>query len=428
MSTTLSAARVELSKQLGDYLAGTVTTSGDKTSLIDSELKQYHADWINDWTWDFMTGTTNEGEERRIDSLLVSSGDCTLVTAHTASVVAPSTYEIHRLFRATEKRRSLIYAARAAFPWIHEKIWDESIVSGNWLKDGSFEIWTGLTALDHWTTTNSTLTKTSTAGLFRHGGYSCKLSASIGNIKQTISNWDDLKYLAGKSVTFTVQGYCSTASALRIAIYDGTTTTHSSFRTAESAWTEDSDPLSVTAKIQDNPTAIEFHILLDKANDAYVDDARVICSGTQPRLFIENLGLAQEMPHQVFIESTNYSLYEPWTLIHNAVFDTENGYLYLPDNVPDDYRLRIKGIGYLDFLASGVSSTAWTATINIDAPQTDILIARAALYLYTEMAMPNFSSGDRKDYQEMMGFWKGELRERIGKHGMPIPSIPTKWR
>ncbi|GAF70707.1 unnamed protein product, partial [marine sediment metagenome] len=150
---------------------------------------------------------------------------------------------------------------------------------------------------------------------------------------------------------------------------------------------------------------------------------------TKPRLYIADLGLAQEKPVQVYIEPSNYSASEPWTLIHNAVVDTENGYLYLPFGVSNDYRLRIIGMGYLDFYdSSGDVGTDWDDTININSPQTDILIAQAALYLYTWMVMPNFTAGDRKDFAEMMGFWQQELRKRINKFGMPIPSAPVKWR
>ena len=134
------------------------------------------------------------------------------------------------------------------------------------------------------------------------------------------------------------------------------------------------------------------------------------------------------MPSQVFIEPDYYSTDEPWQLIHNANLDTESGYLYLPSSVMRDRRLRIIGMGYLDFLASGVSSTAWTAAININSPQTDILIAQAILYLYTWMSMPNFQQGDREDFIQMMGFWQDELRKRKGKFSMPIPSWPVKWK
>jgi len=284
----MANCRIELSKQIGDYLAGTVTTDGGSASLIDTQLIQYSEDWITDWTWDFITGTTNSGEERRISSLDNSSGDCTLVTAHGTAVTSGATYEIHRLFPATKKRQALIAAARMAFPSIHEKIWDESMVSGNWLKDGSFEIWnTAGNALTHWTTSGSTLTKNSTAYQFEHGAYSCQLGTAIGYIQQTVTNWDDLKRLAGRTVTFTIRGWCDTASCLKISINDGTTETSSSFHDGDDVWTRDNNPITVTQTIADGPSEITFKIYhAVAAATSRVDDARVICSGTNPRLFI----------------------------------------------------------------------------------------------------------------------------------------------
>ena len=159
-----------------------------------------------------------------------------------------------------------------------------------------------------------------------------------------------------------------------------------------------------------------------------MDDARVI-GPYQPRLFIETLGLSQEKPVQIFVEPSNYSTDEPWVLVFNSRVDTELGYLYLPSSVQRDRRLRIKGIGYLDFLdSSGDSGTDWADTININSPQTDILIAQAIVYLYTQMSLPNFSRSTRQDFQEMIGFWEDKLRRRIGKHGMEVQSIPVRYQ
>lgn len=436
MTTTLVNCKTELSKQLDDYWASTTTSDGSTTpfvTLTDTALKAKSEQWITDNTYVMLTeepegGTTQIYEERKV-STLSASGTLTFL-AFTEKIVSGINYEIHRLFTPSAKRQALIYAARAGFPWIHEKIWDESIVSGNWLKDGSLELWPTSSTLTYWSKTGSvSLNEATLSPYYKHGKTSCLMDTATGSLYQAIGDNDDLKRLAGKAVTFTLQGHSDTADSLRISIYDGSTLTYSDHTDDDTAWTRDAEPLSVTATIQDHPNAIEFRIHHDIATAAdYVDDARVICAGTNPRLFIDHLGLAQETPHQVFIEPSNYSLDEPWTLIHSAEIDTENGYLYLPSSIPNNRRLRIRGLGYLDFLVSGVSSTAWTSAININKPQTDILVAQAALYLYTRMAMPNFSSGDRKDFQEMMGFWKQELRERIGKHGMDIPSVPTKWR
>ncbi len=437
MSTTLLAAEQELSKQIGDYWAGTATSAGAAggTTIIDTALKAKQNDWITKETYDFLTSepasTAAIYEERLISSLDNSTGTITVLahgTGGTGIVTTGDTYEIHRLFFPSEKRRALISAARQSYPHIFKEIRDESLVSGNWLKDGSFEIWTSSSALTYWTTTTTTLTQTSTAYYFKHGSYSAKLSTVAGNIKQSVTNYDDLKRLAGHEVTFTLQGHCDTASCLRIGIYDGTTYTYSSYHAGDSAWTEDNDPLTVTATIKDNPTAIQFIVYhAVAAGVSYVDDARVI-GPENGKVYIGGLGLGQNKPHQVQIENTDYSYGELWRLIRDIQYDSTNGYMYLPISVPADRRIRVLGTGYLDFLASGVSSTAWTATIAVDSPQTDILVAQAALYLYTEMSMPNFTQGTREKYQEMIGFWKQELRERIGRFGMESPSSTVSYQ
>lgn len=431
MSTTLLACEEELSKQLGDYWASTTTSDGASggTTLVDAALKAKENVWITDESYDMLTEEPTSAaaiyEERKISSLSNTNGTLTVLT-HGGTIESGIDYRIHRLFPASEKRRALVSAAKKIYPACFAEIWDESLVSGNWLKDGSFERWDDDNTLTDWTDDGTViLTKTTASPYYKQGAYSCKLGTAAGYIHQDITNFDDLKHLAGKTVTFTLQGYCAVASTLRIAIYDGTTTTYSSYRTAESAWTEHNDPLKVTATIQDNPTAIEFHILLDTANDAYIDDARVI-SDYRGKIYIGNLSLAKNKPHQVLIEPTNYSQEESWEKVRDYVVD-KDGYLYIPTTYPSDRRLRIRGIGYLDFLASGVSSTAWTATIELDSPQLEILVAQAALYLYTWMAMPNYESGTREAYQQMIGYWKQELAERIAKFSMPSPGATIHW-
>ena len=430
MTTTLLAAEQLLSKELGDYWSSTTTSAGSTTTLVDTALMAKANDWITDDTWVFLieepSGAAAIYDERKVSSLDNTTGTLTTL----AFSEAPGTgidYELHRLFTPSEKRRALVAAAKNIFPSCFQEVWNEELVSGNWLKDGSFERWTSTSALTDWTKAgSSTLAQTSTAYLFKHGAYSCKISGAADNIRQSVTNFDDLKHLAGKSVTFSVQGWCDTASCLRIAIYDGTTYTYSSYHDGADAWTEHNDPLTVTAAIKDNPTIIAFIIYHDNASGtSYVDDARVI-SSDRSRLYIGHLGLAKNQPHRVYIEPDDYSQLEPWYMVRDWAVD-KDGYLYLPASTPNDYRLRIQGIGYFDFLASGVSSTAWTATINLDYPQTEILVAEAALYLYTWMSMPNFESGTRKDYQQMSAYWKQEAAERKAKFGMISPGATVSW-
>ena len=433
MTTALSACRIELSKQLNDYWASTTTGAGSTTTVVDTLLKAKQNAWIGKEMYDLITesGHDSVDEERLISSLDNSTGTLT-VLAHNNTTGTSMDYEVHRLFSASDKRRALIAAARMAWPHIHEKIWDESMVSGNWLKDGSFEIWTSSSALTHYTTTTSTITKTTSSPYYKHGATSCKIDTAAGTVEQSITNWDDLKRLAGQNVTLSIQGWCDTASCLRLSINDGATQTYSGYHAGDSAWTQDDpriDNMYVQQFIDWNPTEITFTIHHEvTAGTSYVDDWRAI-GPYQPRLFIETLGLSQEIPVQIEIEPYNYSDDEPWAQVFNSRLDTELGYLYLPSSVRRDRRLRIKGIGYLDFLdSSGDSATAWNSTININSPQTDILIAQAIVYLYTQMSLPNFSRSTRDDFQEMIGFWVAELRRRIGKHGMEVQSIPVRFK
>ena len=152
MSTTLLVAEQELSKQLGDYWSGTTTSAGTSTTVIDTALKAKANDWVETGeAYDFITSATCQYEERLISSLDNTTGTLT-VLAHTGTGPGSgATYEVHRLFSPSDKRIALIYAARHGFPNIFQEVWDESLVSGNWLKDGSFERWTTSTNLTDWT-------------------------------------------------------------------------------------------------------------------------------------------------------------------------------------------------------------------------------------------------------------------------------------
>lgn len=431
MTTTLLAAEQELSKQIGDYWSSTTTGAGSTTTLVDSALLQKVNDWVTDETWAFLieepSGDATIYDERKATSLVASTGTLTTL-AFAGTPGSGIDYEIHRLFSPSDKRRALVAAARRVFPACFQEVWNEELVSGNWLKDGSFERWTISTNPTDWTDTTVTATQTTGAGYFVHGATSCKLSGASGTLVQEwkagTAEFEDLKHLRGKSVTFTLRAWCDTASSLRISINDGTQT-FSSYHSGNSAYTADNAPLSVSAGISSTAAQVTFTIHYTTGAIAYIDDGRVM-AGNRSRLYIGHLGLALNRPHQVLIEPSNYSQDEDWLKIRDYKID-KDGYLYLPTTVPNDYRLRIRGIGYLDFLASGASSTAWTATIAIDQPQLEILVAEAALYLYTTLALPNFETGTTNDYKQMIGYWQQEVETRKNKFGMKSPSATTHW-
>lgn len=432
MTTSLNNCRILLSKEIGDYWSGTTTGAGSTTEVVDTALCAKANDWINQDSWLYvsdMTGDTYNERERKISSLDNTTGSLT-VLAIGGALGTSATYEVHRLASPSDKRIALIAAAKNGFPFIHKDLWDETHVSGNWLKDGSFERWSSSSALSDWTTTTSTIAQTSTSPYYKHGTYSCAISTAAGSIAQSITNYDDLKFLAGKTVTFTIQAWCNTASCLRISVNDGTTQTYSSYHDGSDTWTEDNprdDGLYVTQTIADHPTAITFTVHHGiAAATSYVDDARVL-SGPRGKTYIGELGLAQNRPITIEVEPYYMSQEEPWNAVRGATVNP-TGYLVMPTWVPNDRRLRIRGRGYLDFLTTaGVVSEAWTNTINIEAPQLEILIAEAALYLYTTKSMPNDTVGDRKAFQEMAQYWESKARERRLQFGMPLIPAQVSW-
>lgn len=427
MSTTLANCRILLSKELGDYFASTTTSAGASTydTLIDTELKAKDEDWITDETYTLITksGDSSVDDERKAIKLDNGTGALTTLP-HTAQIGSSITYELHRLFTASEKRRALIHAAKAGFPYIFKEIRDETKTLGNWLRNGCFTEWTSSSYPDYWRVSTITAAEETDLLYVKRGDTCCKLtrSGSDGYLFTSEDYVYNFKELAGKSVTLAAYVFPDAADQVRLAIYDGTTTTYSDYNSVTNTLEE----LEVTATIQEYPTAIEFKACVEADSNVYVSDARVVDPEGR-KIYIGDLGLVQNKPHQILRELANYSQREPWVLLHNYEIG-KDGYAYFPTSLKD-YRLRILGIGYLDFLdSSGDSSTAWDSTIAIDSPQTEILVAEAAIYLCNQMIVPNQTSGTSELWKEALGYWKAELRDRQGKYSILAPSATVHWR
>ena len=424
MSTTLANARIQLSKEIGDYWASTTTSSGSTTTVVDTALKAKTNDWISDAPqemYDLITSGTYDQEERKISSLDITTGTLTTL-AHGGTIGSGITYEVHRMFSASDKRVALVQACKTAFPAIYRKIISTSKTMRNWLRDPDFEDdWTSSAANTYWIAATSTQAKNTTAPYFTRGVTSLKLTTAAGSSYQSNTQNTDLNQLAGQDVTFKAWIWSDTASDTRLQIYDGTTTTYSDYHTGGSAFEE----LSVTATIKSSPSVIRFSLVRGgAASTVYMDDARVF-GPHFGKVYIGDLNLANNLPHSVEYSSVSMQNYEVWQPVYRWEVDTD-GYLLLPDTV-QDYMLRIKGVGYLDFLTSGASSTAWTATVDIDSPQLLILTAEAIIFLFTQLVLPNYTSGDRDAFAKILQYWQAELKDRINKFGMVPPPARSDW-
>lgn len=281
MSTTLANCRKQLSKEIGDYWDSTTTSSGSSTTAVDTALKAKANDWISDAPqemYDLITSGTYSGEERKISSLDNTTGTLTTL-AHTGTIASAVTYEVHRIFTASEKRIALIMAAKLAFPYIFKKV-----------RDISLQV--------------------------------------------------------------------------------------------------DDDVIG---------TAID----------------------------ISSLGLLNNTPHRISEAPETTSTEEYWRVLRNWRVESD-GKLRLLEGTAG-YYLKIEGIGYLDFLSGTTVSTDWTATIAIDAPQLYILTSEAALYLLSQLALPNFTSGQGKEYGPIIEYWGKQTQYRKSLYKQIPPPATVQW-
>ena len=331
MSTTLADCEKLLSKEIADYWDSTTTAGGSSTTIIDDLLKAKANDWIDGdpgEMYDQITSGTYDTEERKISSL--ASGTLTTL-AHGGTIATSVTYRVHRVFSASEKRRALIEACKDSFPSIFREIFDETKEPGSCLRNGGLSAWSEATYPDYWRVSGVTATQTTTAPYYK-GAASAKLSTATGYLYTDLTRCPHFSRLAGHTVTFTAQGYCDTASALRLGIlYDGTNLYYSDYHDGDSAWTKDNDPMSVTYTIDDNPTDIAFRAYYaNSAATAYVSDLRVY-DHTNNMVYIGDLGLAQNRPHGVFVGDADD---KDWKRIANYTVD-KNGWLHLAKSYSD---------------------------------------------------------------------------------------------
>ena len=418
MTTTLAVNRVELSKQQGDYWASASTSAGAAggTTIIDTALAAKLADWIPNEAYDLITEAAHAAinEERLISSLVQSTGTLTML-AHSVQIGSGVDYEVHRLFTPAEKMRALVQAARQIFPYCYKNVRNETLTSGNWLRGGDLEVYTA-TVPDNWTKSGTITTAQNTDALYRKRGASSLKLTYVGagtyiyQDQATIPEWFEL---AGKSVTFGGWGWASVASQLRLQIYDGTTTSSSDYHTGGSAM----EYLYKQVNLPEDLKELEVRVLMDAAGSAYIDDLRLI-GGTRRKLNIADLGIVLNFPHRIYRQrfggAEGGKDDEPWVELRGYTVGSD-GYLYLPSTVPQDYKLRVVGMDYLDF----GNGTAWTDTIDIDSPQTDILIAQAIVNLCQEKVIPIDTASRGQQWEKALAYWMGVLKERKSQFAMP---------
>jgi hypothetical protein len=252
------------------------------------------------------------------------------------------------------------------------------------------------------------LTRTSSTAF--GGTYVCAISTATGYVGQSVSNNADLQHLAGKSVTFYAKVKNTTADSVRLAIYDGTDTTYSDFNAGEKGY----ELLQVTATIADHPSDVAFRVYYAKTTaTAYVTDCYV--QGPEKyEYLVSYLSLVNNIPNQILaMDSQDGNAELPNPLNYGVKIDTWEPFgtkLRFTQPVSSGVKLRLIGRKYITQPDSTTSS-------DIDAPQTQIVSALAAVRLYNRLKS-TAPTNTAQYYAQCAEDWERESKKRIVKYGM----------
>lgn len=413
MTTTLANLRKGLLQETGVYYSSTTTGDGAATTNVtDASLADLIASpSANQWV--LITSGTYAQEDRRVSSY--TAGTITVNRAYSGTIASGVTYELmpYEPSRVTD---ALNYARLSAYPYVHRLLDDETLftqenqmrytipstikdvhqvytvshvsssIDENLLgDDGEFEDWTSTSNPDNWTAaTNLTLSEITDDDFVRHGDSACKCVANTSAGYHTYSVSTYASY-GGMKLSYVEDVYCLESDRVRVGIYDGTTTTYSSYH-GGNGW----ERLTVTAEIGSSPSELTVGVYnaAGTAHTFYRDEA-ILTINTRP------------------VYQRGYEL-RLWKQKGNVLE-------FL--SPPTVGQIRVLGTGYLSSVTHGTD----TGTMEADDPQTFILYAEAMLYLLRQRDYR--APAQTQEWTErQLAKWMAESERRKHKFGMTIPA------
>lgn len=405
MSVTLLTLDERLCRAIGDWVQFDTTTNiTTNNSVISTALRNYDHGQDEFFTnkWLYIEEGNNLGVERLVYDYLTSTGTLSVRGAALAAETGAVTCRITS--SSWDDRKSAINdALRETAAYLHQKLDDRTLVTGNILPNSSFEDWTLTTIPDYWTASGTaTVAENTTAGLHRTGTSSAKLTAGAASDYFYISsiNYERLLDLAGKTVSLKVWAYPEVANDATITIYtekaDGTTQTLTSTTACPAGkWTQ----LELNNQTI-NEDIVLFQVRLGVTTNskyAYFEDARLI--GGQVYEYVLPLEFQVGKVSNVSVQYAGDiediakdSLYAPaygWEIV-------DDGIKYLRLNGYEPYERRIRIVGYTPFTVT----SSGTSTVAISDQQANLLVEYAAYLLYSRMAGIMSADDSTKFYQK----------------------------
>lgn len=402
-TSTFLALKLLFNQAINDDLRFNTTTNiADSKLVVSTTLNAYddaENGYFDDWWVEITDGTLNLATERKIGSTTYATSSGTLYVwgADLSAESATRACRLHR-YEPARKTNAILRAIEELYPTLHLDIDNQTLVTGNRLKDGHFESWTDATTPVYYTKYNAggAFARTTTGGLTRGGTYSLKYTAGAADDYFDIDSetYPELLELKGRTASFYAQVQPEAANDGKLEIYtlktDGTTsqtltstTTNptgvfTQLKLESQAINDDLDYISIRFK---TTTSGKYTVW----DDAYLGDRR-LCEYLLPDDFVGGELI------QVWVQTEGESdelFYDLHPFTHNRgkqisfdiVSDGADEYLVI-GTVTNERRLRLIGDKPLETLSTGAS------TITLDAHRIPLIIAKARMIFWEREAVP----------------------------------------
>ena len=427
MATARSTLRGILANELYSTrftsLSTTAAGNAGGTTLVDTGLLNLPGGNDADFCVPFyvvitelVSGGPAIGESGKVSSYVVATSTITLEAALTAQIKTGTSYELHR-YDPTDLNTALDRSVELLYPNLYDAKRDETLIVDNLVLNPSFETnTTGPVAFTNWTNIG---TPTLTAETSRkvHGTQSAGIAATgaTEGLEQNLFTTVNFKRVVGKTLHVRAWGFATVASAARIRVtFDGTTYTNGAWQGGDAEW-ENDELQYIDVAIPADATEMTVSSEVTDGNTAYFDLVRAwidpIYRYTIPTAilkgpYILSLQRSLDTPEGPFDPIEDYDIQEA----------SGTRYIILNHDAPPGHLLRIQGIGKLSTMSSD------TATTEIDAPRTHIVVARAAQWLY-ENLRGDTAIGGRETYEAEAKRWRERVAELLATPGMRMVSM-----
>ncbi len=239
-------------------------------------------------------------------------------------------------------------------------------------------------APDGWTMTGTAGSVAREGTIVKFGSYSMKITSGSSSTYSAEYSFSDYSSYKGRTMTFGAYIYCGTADKARISIYDGVSTSNSSYHTGSSTW----EYVSVTAKIDSSATEITLSCEVASTSIAAYFDGGIFVEGETA--YIDLSGEIED--------------WKPATKITLSKFELarrDETYIDMESVVSREKSISITGNIY--------KSTAALARSEYDTILQNLFPGEKWLYLFDDRYIPAVLSSENATYKAALKYLKFSL-------------------